>query len=176
MRISRRLIIGGLTGLALALSGCDRMKPGRAAPELSLTDLRGQPLSLSSLRGRVVLVGFFATWAPPCRLAMLTWARHLRNHGKQGFTVVGVAVHEEQAVLERTIKQTPPGFPVYVVSDPDLLVWLGKADVILPQAYLIDGFGRIHARYQGVYPGDAMTADIESAVASLPAIKSTEGK
>ena len=163
-------------GIALAVAGCDRMKPGGRAPELVFEDLQGKAVTLAAFRGRVVLMGFFATWAPPCRLAMLTWARHQRTYGRKGLAVLGVAVHEDREVLERTFKAAPPGFTVGIATDAALKTWLGSVDMELPQAYLIDGAGRIHARYLGVFPGDAMTADIERAIAALPALKPQEGK
>lgn len=174
MGIRRGVLIGCVMGTILTLSGCDRLKPGRRAPELSVVDLGGRTLTLSSLRGRVVLVGFFATWAPPCRLAMLTWARHQRTYARRGLSVLGVAVHEDRAVLERTLKASPPGFAVGIGADEQVKRWLGGEDVVLPTAYLIDGHGRIHARFLGVHPGDAMTADIERAITALPALTPTE--
>src|SRR4026207_453427 len=101
MRMSRAILCGGAAVLALTQSGCDRMKPGRMAPGLMRPDLQGRSLAVSSLRGKVVLVGFFSTWAPPCRLAMLTWARHLRTWGRRGLTVVGAALEEGRAGVPR---------------------------------------------------------------------------
>ncbi len=165
-----------LACLALTVAGCDRTRPGRRAPGLAVEDLRGKAVSLAALKGRVVLVGFFASWAPPCRLAMLTWGRHQRAWGRRGLVVLGIAVHEERAVLERVLKAAPPGFTVGIGTEAVVETWLGKTDQVLPTAFLVDGKGRILARYQGVHPGDAMTADIERAVAALPARTSTEGQ
>jgi thiol-disulfide isomerase/thioredoxin len=71
--------------------------PGELAPLFALPDLRGQELSLAGLRGRLVLVNFWATWCPPCR-AELPALEELSRDRPGCLAVVGVAVNSGDAL------------------------------------------------------------------------------
>jgi thiol-disulfide isomerase/thioredoxin len=62
---------------------------GSRLPEFSVTDLRGGPVSSVSLRGKVVLVDFWATWCQPCKKEMPGYQHLLERYGERGFAVVG---------------------------------------------------------------------------------------
>src|SRR2546422_246171 len=68
---------------------------GSPAPEFRLKDLKGQDVSLSQHRGKVVLVNFWATWCTPCRIE-IPWLIELQEkYSSRGFTVLGVAMDED---------------------------------------------------------------------------------
>ena len=62
---------------------------GSHLPDFSLTDLRGKSLSSSDLRGKVVLVDFWATWYQPCKNEMPGYQKLAERYGAQGFVVIG---------------------------------------------------------------------------------------
>jgi thiol-disulfide isomerase/thioredoxin len=62
---------------------------GSRLPEFSVSDLQGRPVSSAELRGKVVLVDFWATWCQPCEKEMPGYQQLLERYGKLGFTVVG---------------------------------------------------------------------------------------
>src|SRR5215469_7817927 len=62
---------------------------GSRLPEFSVTDLRGQVISSTELRGKVVLIDFWATWCGPCKKQMPGYQELLARYGPQGFVVIG---------------------------------------------------------------------------------------
>ena len=92
-----------LTLVLVGLVGCNRQSTGpvQAArqvaageigsglPDFSVTDLQGQGLSSAALRGKVVLVDFWATWCEPCKKEMPGYQKLVDKYGSHGFVVIG---------------------------------------------------------------------------------------
>lgn len=62
---------------------------GSSLPDFSVEDLQGHPLSSADLRGKVVLVDFWATWCQPCKKEMPGYQKLVDQYGSQGFVVIG---------------------------------------------------------------------------------------
>ena len=93
---------------------------GKPAPELVLTDLSGKPVSLSTLRGKTVLLDFWTTWCPPCRADGPALDKLQSKYGGQELAIVGISVSEERAVVEKFLKQHPHEFPVTLTSENEM--------------------------------------------------------
>ena len=70
------------------------VKIGQPAPEASLTMLNGDPLKLSSLRGQVVVLNYWATWCVPCRTELPLLDRYYRIQAKNGLRVFAVTTED----------------------------------------------------------------------------------
>jgi peroxiredoxin len=87
---------------------------GFLAPDFSLTTLDGQTLTLSDLRGQVVLVNIWATWCPPCRAEMPAIEATYRAYKDQGFVVLAVnsTSQDQQANIQPFMDEYGLTFPV----------------------------------------------------------------
>ena len=77
---------------------------GTEAPEIALNDINGKPLKLSSLRGKIVLVDFWASWCPPCRKEMPNVKRLYEKFHNKGFDIYAVSLDKEKEAWLSAIK------------------------------------------------------------------------
>lgn len=93
----------------------------RAAPALQLPSLRGGPTDLADLRGKVVLVNFWATWCPPCVAEIPSLQRLYRRLHDRGLEILAVDVGESTQTMETFLRDKPVEFPVLMDSDGEAL-------------------------------------------------------
>jgi peroxiredoxin len=92
------------------------LKKGDVAPTFSLPTLDGGAVDLTTLRGKVVVVNFWATWCPPCVEEMPSLEKLHRALGPEGLVVLGVSVDEDEAALRSFIQKVGVTFPT--LRDP----------------------------------------------------------
>jgi thiol-disulfide isomerase/thioredoxin len=125
---------------------------------LELPTPSGAGMPLRSLRGRPVVVNFWATWCPPCVKEMPELDRFAREFGGRGWQVLGVAIDQAGAV-QNFLKQTPVGFPI-VLAGNEGLSWvrrLGNPAGGLPFSVQFGPDGRIARRKLGTTSFDELT-------------------
>ena len=117
----------------------------KPAPTLKLNDLGGAFHDLAQLKGRVVLINFWATWCPPCRREMPSMERLAQHLKGEAFSVLAVNVGESVNDIELFTSQldTSLSFPILLDrSSQTMQVWKIAG---LPTTYLVDKKGRVVA-------------------------------
>jgi thiol-disulfide isomerase/thioredoxin len=130
--------------------------PGRpAAPPFSLKDLQGKPLSLASLRGKVVVVNFWATWCGPCLQELPVLDQFQQKRGKDGLVVVAIATDgpETAAQIAPLVRRRRLTMPVAHDRSGTVISALNPR-AANPYTLFIDRQGRIAHRHEGYSPGD----------------------
>src|SRR5271154_4743475 len=122
---------------------------GSRLPEFSVKDLRGKELSSADLKGKVVLVDFWATWCQPCKKEMPGYQKLVDAYGKRGFVVIGfkfdtMADSEDPVLFARKIGVR---YPLAVASD-DLSKRFGGIEG-LPTTMLYDRHGILRKKIVG---------------------------
>ena len=120
---------------------------GRVAPPLRLRTLDGGRLDLAALRGRPVVVNFWATWCEPCVREFPLLARTAAGHRADGLAVVGVLVQDQPDAAKAFIRQHGGGWPVGVDADRRTAAAWGV--VGLPQTFFVRPDGTLAAHQLG---------------------------
>jgi thiol-disulfide isomerase/thioredoxin len=81
------------------------LAPGAAFPDFSEKDLNGNPISVGALKGKVVLVDFWATWCPPCRAELPNVIATYQKYHGQGFDIIGVSLDSDRDKLDTFLKE-----------------------------------------------------------------------
>ena len=126
---------------------------GGDAPPFDLPSLAGTRVSLVALRGRVVLVNFWATWCKPCEDEMPAMGRLYESLRGDGFELLAISVDEPGEHVREFVERLAIQFPVLI--DPDKRVAELYQTYRFPESFLVDRDGTIVERYIGPKEWDA---------------------
>lgn len=111
-------------------------KVGQVAPDFTLKDVNGKTYTLSQLRGKVVLVNFWATWCPPCRAEMPSMEKLNAMLKGQDFVLLAINIEEDAAdVVKEFLQQHHHSFPVLL--DGDLKVQQEYGIYQFPETFIL---------------------------------------
>jgi cytochrome c biogenesis protein CcmG/thiol:disulfide interchange protein DsbE len=150
-------------GVGVSSSG--PVAAGEMAANFTLKDLKGDTVSLSSLRGKVVFLNIWATWCPPCREEMPSiQSLYEKFRGRKDFVVLAVSQDTEgfKAVAPYVEKN---GIGFTVLLDPENKVGEEYDVSGIPETFIIDRDGRIVAHHLGPY--DWSSGEMRSALEEL---------
>lgn len=136
-----------ISGLADGGSGA-LPEVGGPAPDFTLVDLEGNAVTLSDLRGRPVVLNFWATWCPPCRLEMPELQETQRDYAEQGVVVLTVNQDESAAQVQSFFDEI--GLTLQAVLDDDGDVGIAYGAFYLPSTVFINADGDITAFHRGI--------------------------
>lgn len=135
---------------------------GSKLPEFSVKDLQGREISSASLRGKVVLIDFWATWCQPCRKEMPGYQRLLDRYGPDGFAVVGFKFDTMKDTEDPLIfaKKIGVRYPLAIATEEVKQKFGGIEG--LPTTLLYDRQGLLRKKVIGFEYTETFDADLRS--------------
>jgi thiol-disulfide isomerase/thioredoxin len=167
LNVMLSLLIGSSAGQAQA-------RPGLPAPEIKLRTLTGGSVTLSKLRGRPVVVSFWGTWCPPCRVEFPELVKAHRSHVSAGLVVLGVNGRDKERNT-KAVQQFVDEFsvPFEIALDVRGVARRAYRLVGLPTTVFIDSAGIV----KRVHTGPIREEDLERGIALiLPAKDGMSGR
>jgi peroxiredoxin len=176
--VKQRWIIAAISALGLAvltLNNSDLWDfsahaageacPANAKPanlNFTLKDINGKDVKLSSLKGKVILLDFWATWCEPCKLEIPWFAEFQTKYGRRGFQAVGVSVDDTVEKLKPYVAKYKMNYPVLLgLNHDDIQNAYGPLWGI-PVTALISRDGKICAKHSGISSKQNFQKEIET--------------
>jgi peroxiredoxin len=130
--------------LFLSITVKAQLKVGQQAPEISLPDTKNKVVTLSSLKGKVVLIDFWASWCMPCRASIPAVVKLYNKYQSKGFEVYGVSIDEKKTAWLKAIEKDKINY----TQVNDKAGWYAKVTEVygvneIPATFLIDKNGMI---------------------------------
>lgn len=158
----KAIVIFSIITLAL-FAGCtskEKEVASEAAPDFTLQDISGKKVRLADLKGRVVMLEFWATWCPPCRAEIPAIERLHTQYGGKGLTILAIALDEggwdgvkafaaDRKISYAVLQGTEDVSSKYMVR-------------LIPSTFLIDKEGNIRKRYMGGGSNEALEQEIKA--------------
>ena len=141
----------------------ENLKP---APELKLTDIKGNTFKLSDYRGKVVILNFWAVWCPPCQIETPHLVSLYDKYRDKGLVVLGIAIGSgNNKKIREKAKEWGIHYPVINGDDSPLIrrnFWEVRA---VPTSYIINQEGKIFKNYVGF--STTTSVEIEADIKTL---------
>ena len=136
---------GVLATIAIARPTLGSANVGEAAPPLVIAELNGQVFDLAAMRGRVVVVNFWATWCPPCQREMPALDAFYRSYHRLGLEMIGLSADRshDQAEVPKVMQSF--SYPAAILDQATVNGF--GAPATLPFTLVIDGNGIVRARF-----------------------------
>jgi thiol-disulfide isomerase/thioredoxin len=130
----------------------------KPAPLFIRNDLDNHKVDLAVLRGRVVLLNFWATWCASCLIEMPRFVQWQTEHNAEGLQIIGISMDDDPALVQTLLRKQKVNYPI-VMGDEELGLQYGGV-LGLPVTYLIDRQGIVRAHYKADADLKAMEADV----------------
>ncbi len=136
----------------------------KVAADFRLTDLNGKPVELGALRGKVVLLDFWATWCPPCQAEIPHFKELYTTYKGRGLQVIGVALDQEgEKAVGPFVKENQINYPIALANSKVTRAYGGIRGI--PTTFLIDKKGRIAKQFVGYQDKQIFEKEIQNLLA-----------
>ena len=119
------------------------------APQLTLKDINGRTVRLSDYRGKVVLINFWATWCPPCRVEVPDLIKLQNEHGKEGLQIIGITYPpEDKTRVRKFARSLKVNYPMVLGTHETRVLF--SSDGTLPLTVVINRDGKVSDIISGI--------------------------
>ncbi len=143
---------------------------GHLAPDFDLPTLDGKSLKLSGLRGKAVLLNFWATYCGPCKIEMPWFVELQKEYGPQGFQIVGIAMDDASPEdIAKFAQEMGVNYPILLGKESVGQSYGGVS--VLPTTFFVDRDGKLIAREFGLQSRSVFVDHIKKALSQGQAVQ-----
>ena len=138
--------------------GVSSVENRKAAANFTLENLDGAKWNFADQRGKVVVVNYWATWCPPCRVETPGLVSFADEYKSRGVEMVGVTVDEDLSLVPPFVESYEIKYPILKAGfDPNA----GAGGMALPTTFLYDKNGKLAKKYTGIVLESTLKSDVE---------------
>jgi thiol-disulfide isomerase/thioredoxin len=140
---------------------------GKPAPAFTLLDLNGKKVSLSDFKGRPLLINYWGTYCPPCKVEMPWLQEFSQKYASVGFAVIGVTYDSEvgRDTIARTTQKLGVTYPILLSTPKAEKDYLSNTEA-LPMSFYVDKAGKIIQVTAGLGSKDELESMVKETIAS----------
>lgn len=163
----RKLFAGVFVGVVAAMMAAYALWPRSALEGATFVTLSGDSVKLRDLRGKVVLVNFWATTCPACVKEMPELVQIYQRYRVHGFEIVAVAMaYDPPEAVKAFVQRHALPFPVTLDPEQNIANAFGGVEVV-PTTYIIDKDGRVQSRTVGLIAAAKVSAYLDTALGKI---------
>jgi len=141
----------------MVIVGCQKeVEADATAPDFSLTTLSGQTVTLEQYRGKVVLLDFWATWCPPCRMTIPLLIKLQEKYRDEGLIILGISIDDLQQITDKDLryfkKMSKINYPVLRFNQKVMQDYFAGERLAVPTMFVVDRNGKIRDKIVGYAP------------------------
>ena len=155
-----------MTGLGRDPSVIASALVGRAAPNFTLPQLDGPPVTLSKLRGQVIVINFWASWCAECQVEQAALDQTWQHFQDSGVVVIGVNFEDSTGAAHSYVRAHGVTYPVVEDAGSQAALAYGLRGV--PETFVVNQSGRVVNRVFGAVDGAALSREINSMLLASP--------
>ena len=160
---------GTIADQARLLIGDPRRARERFAPEFSLLTAQGEELGLAQLKGRVVIIDFWATWCRPCVAAVPELHALMKKYPSDQLVVVSISADQDEQAWRDFVEKKAMSWPQYLDKDRRIQKLFGVN--VFPTYLVIDGEGIVRKELRGTNPQKSVAYRLKETLAEFPQLK-----
>ena len=139
--------------------GVSQVSERKTAKNFTLENINGGDWNFADQRGKVVVVNYWATWCPPCRVETPGLVNLANEYKSRGVEVGGVAMDEDLAAVPPFVEKYQIKYPILTPgNDPNL----SPDGMALPRTFLYDKNGRLAKKYTGMVLESTFKSDVDA--------------
>lgn len=133
---------------------------GKQVPQFILRDAAGSELKPSDIKGKVVIIDFWATWCPHCVKEIPAFVELYKKYKEKGLVIIGISTDEDRDVVQKFVEKYKVNYPIVMAND-EIQSAFGGIDSI-PTTFVVDKQGVIQRHYVGYREKSVFEKDIET--------------
>lgn len=144
--------------ISLSFFGCEKKADTKEveAPDFTLEDLSGKDITLSQYKGSVVILDFWATWCPPCRMSIPELVQLQEDYGDKGLVILGISVDSadtKNSYISEFSEKFKINYPILRVDEKTTRKYFGNSDFSIPTIFIVNREGMVVDMHSGYSPG-----------------------